>query len=172
MPNTTLPENVSPGNTGHIGQTNIVHSEVNRMSRDTGYRDLRDALVNGWTVDEDGFFLVRRVDDTTTIYFEGLRGAAASNAILLTAGSGNLSSGFFPDFTGMSLVSPLFLNTANRDDPFYLQLRTDGSFRLEAFPVSGSAGFRDVALGGRAGQWSWKTQRAWPQGMPPEVSGP
>lgn len=172
MPNTTLPENVSPGATGHIGQTNTVHAEINRMSRDTGYRDLRAALVNGWTVDEDGFFLVRRIDDTTTIYFEGLRGAAASSAVLLTGGSGNLSSGFFPEFTGMNLVSPLFLNTGDRDDPFYLQLSTGGSVTLSAYPASGSAGYSTVALGGRAGQWSWKTQRAWPQGMPPEVGEP
>lgn len=64
---------------------------------DTGWRDMTDNLLYGWTTSSGGIF-IRRVDERVMYAFKGLDGTAATSSACI-----GLQSGFMPDtFTGGS----------------------------------------------------------------------
>ena len=108
MSNTNLPVGLNTGNTGHIQNHNILHEEVNRLSRDTGVRDIRHLLINGWTADK---FTIQRVNDVVYVCIRGLKGTDATDADLMAYGaddSTELDYGFRPE--GSNWMSPLYHN--------------------------------------------------------------
>lgn len=94
MPNTNLRTDLTPGATGNIADRNSVHTEINRLSRDTGWRVI--PLQNGWSLDAGGFARIRRVDDRTTIRLSGLNSSAATSAVITTFNS----NGVDPNYRG------------------------------------------------------------------------
>lgn len=102
MPNTNLRTNIVNAATGAISDANIVHGEINRLSRDTGWCDVTDRLRNGWTA---ASVRIRRVDYTTILAISELDSTNASSNVFLDANGGedtgsNISSYFLPDLSG------------------------------------------------------------------------
>ena len=156
MPNTTLPTSgINDGDNNHIPHHEIVHAEINRMSRDTGLIDVTSNLVNGWTANYVG---IRRVDDTVTLYVDGLDGTSATSTIFLNVGSGGssvLSSGFMPDTVPSR--SPLYLQDDGELMTLYVQGGAPGAFRAMKADSS-----RAGAMSTGAQQWVYKTDRFFP----------
>lgn len=91
MPNTTLPENITPGTTATFEvDVEAAWKELNRLSYDTGWRDVTSLLQNGWTAT---VVRVRRVVDEVFWEFENLNGSAATSATIFTLSA---FSGFAP----------------------------------------------------------------------------
>lgn len=170
MPNTTLPTDVTSGSTGHAGFHNTVHTEINRLTRDTGLRDISGYLINGWTLDSGGYALIRRVDERVTLYLKGLNGSAATTQTFLAAGNTaaeGISTNFTPSPNGVSLqtMSPLY-RPAVGSPPWYL-FYSNNSWRTAN--VDSAAAI--VSWSGSSGiEWSWTANRAWPSFLPPEVA--
>lgn len=157
MPNTSLPT-VQVGTTGRIEQTNIVHEEINRMSRDTGWRNVRGLLANGWSASDAR---IRRYDDRVTVQFTGLDASESSEATIIRLGSNEatqLSSNFGPDINGGWRL-PIFESSSGR-----VQFYGNNSSGLNAVFFEGTT----LGLGFTL-QVTWNTYRAWPNFLPPAV---
>lgn len=78
MPNLNLPTNITPGVTGTF-ETDVeaAWAELNRMTRDTGWRDVTSLLTNGWKATK---VLLRRIDDRVFWELETLDGSTATTA--------------------------------------------------------------------------------------------
>lgn len=85
MANTALDTNVQVGGGSIISDANIVHAEVNELSRSTGLRDVTSLLTNGWTATG---VRIERVRDLVYFYWRGLDGSASTSRIFLTFGAG------------------------------------------------------------------------------------
>lgn len=85
MANTALPTNIQAGSTGRIAQTNILHEEVNDLSRNTGPRLVQaGAIVNGWKASS---VLVQRIQDLVYVTVSGLDGTNATDDRFLAFGT-------------------------------------------------------------------------------------
>lgn len=111
MANTNLPESVSPAPSGHLGFHDILHAEVNELSRNTGLRDIKPLLVNGWTADA---LYIERVRDLVHLWFKKLDGSAATSATFLA--QDDLGAGFVP--------------LAPSRGPAYLDANAEPAFRV------------------------------------------
>lgn len=144
MPNTNLRTDLTPGATGNIADRNTVHTEVNRLSRDTGWRVI--PLLNGWTLDAGGFARIKRVDDRTTVRFCGLNATGATSGVIFHF---NASEGVDPAYRGSDpLRSPLFPMGPNM-----IEFRIAASQFRMATNVSIPA---SVVL-----EWTWHADRGW-----------
>lgn len=163
MSNTTLPETIQSGQTGNIADREVVHQEVNRMSRSTGWRDISGYLTNGWAAD---VARIRRDDDWVTLELSNLDGAGAttlSAAVFRFSGDpADVSSQFTPD-APFSIRTPTFESTA-------------AGMRVGFYLLSGNGGFfASFAEGNRTGsvalQITWRVFRpdGWPSFLPPEA---
>lgn len=164
MPNTTLPTDVTAGTGGHANMHQVTNRELNRMSRDTGWRDIRGLFRNGWAAD---VALIRRVDEDVTLHLGNLDGSAASS----------MSSPIF--MFGFDESNELSLQFTP-DAPFSIRLPTFEStavgMRVHFYMSSGAGGFyASFSEGSRTGgpllQVNWKVHRGdgWPSFLPPEA---
>ncbi|WP_345750124.1 hypothetical protein [Microbacterium rhizophilus] len=153
MPNLSLPEDLSSGSTGHIAQHEAIHTELNRMTRDTGWRDASGALVNGWA----GSAQIRRVDDTVRFLVSSLNGAAATDPRFIAFGSAApaISINFLP-------LSSNFVLPRHTGEAFDFSFWTSGGSGIRCTMHSGTVMF------GQA-YFVWPTDRAWPGFLPPAV---
>lgn len=156
MPNTTLPTNVTTGTTGRIAQTNIVHDELNRMTRDTGWRNLLPVFRNGWTASRAR---IRRYDERVKLHIEDLDGTAATGPEIVRFGA-DLSTNFAPEV----------LNPAAAWRLPTIQSLTD-NWEVVMFGTASYIGARTVPTTGRAYSgllmYEWSTFKAWPTALPP-----
>lgn len=161
MPNTTLPTDVTAGTGGHVDMHQVTNRELNRISRDTGWRDISGFITSGWTVDAAR---IRRVDDLVVLELSNLdsAGAESTGAPVFRFGADaatQVSSQFTPD--GGSIRLPSYESTgAGVRVGFYL-----GS---AAFYASFAQG---TATGTTALQITWRVFRpdGWPTFLPPEA---
>jgi hypothetical protein len=119
---------------------------------DSGRRQLKAELLNGWTATE---FVVRRVGSVVFFAVINLSGAAATGTGLV-----NIASGFRP----VDWVAPAVLSAsgAYANGGFYC--RNDGYFQCPpAAPIIGS--------GGVVAAWSWHTVDPWPTTLPGTAVG-
>lgn len=172
MPNTTLPTNVTAGTSGHADFHNQLHTEVNRITRDTGLRDISSFLMNGWTLKSGGYAYIRRVDNQVYLYLNGLDGSAATSQAFLYCGAVNpsipgISGSFAPAAASTSLqtMSPLFRRPVGQGAPWYL-FWSSNYFRT-ADMDSGSA---IVSMTGSGVEWQWTAERSWPSTLPPAAA--
>ena len=117
MPNLALPTNIVPGTTPTFEvDVEAAWAELNRLSRDTGLRDITPMLINGWTATS---VRVQRIVDRTYWEFFNLNGSAATDSTLLTF-EGSLvyfrppagtESGLFRGDT--TVQSPIRVSTVN-----------------------------------------------------------
>lgn len=154
MPNTALPTNVAPGTTGRIAQTNVVHAEVNELSRATGLRDITSLLVNGWTATSVYIEITR---DWVHFYWRGLDGSAATSNAFLVFGTGGLPNNFIPIGSAYSSAGHFGSNLS------------DGPYRFNVsgvnMQVTQSSDRR--ALGAYWQTTSWRrTSTTWPSTLP------
>lgn len=157
MPNTSLPT-VQVGTTGRIAQTNIVHEEINRMSRDTGWRNIVGLLANGWSASDAR---IRRYDDRVTVQLTGLDSSSSTGATIVPIGadeSTELSANFGPDISGGWRL-PIFESSSGR-----VQFYGSNSSGLNAVFFEGTTLGTGFTL-----QVTWNTYRAWPTFLPPAV---
>lgn len=104
-----LATNVATGQTGHADLHNEERAALNEVwystIQDSGMRDITASLVNGWTVEPDGFIRVRRVGKTIAYYIRGLNGA--------TAADGRVFEGFpgFQQFADAIIIAELADNS-------------------------------------------------------------
>lgn len=147
MPNTSLPTSVTAGSTGHVAHSNAVHAEVNRMTRDTGWRVI--PLINGWTAT---YARIRRVDDRVTIRVRNLDGTAASAPFWgQFAGTDNGSS-ISTGYRGLNgLRSPLH-ELGNGDDGYFAQPTNNYLYADPAASFSGDYAY----------EWTFITDALWP----------
>lgn len=93
MPNLNLPTNISPGVTATFEvDVEAAWAELNRLSKDTGWRNITSLLINGWTATH---IMVRRTIDRVYWEFRNLNGSAATSATFL-------------DLTGLDAFKPPF----------------------------------------------------------------
>ena len=169
MPNTSLSTTVTGTTTGHAGMHNIVHAEINRLSRDTFLCDAAGLLANGWTLDAGGFVYLRRVNDEVTLYIRGLNGSAATSNIFLKGGTsepGVVSRDFRPSVdAGNSIptVGPLF-RASPSGTPWFLFY--DAGWRAGR---DGAAATPPAGIGSSVVQWTYKTGMTWPTNIHPVV---
>lgn len=152
MPNTNLRTNLTPGATGNIADRNTVHTEINRLSRDTGWRVL--PLRAGWTLDAGGFAEIRRVDDEVTIRLCGLNGSAATDTAFASLGS----AGPDGNFRGIDpLRSPVFALNAGNDiaDLFHVRVASSQLRLSKVLSIPASVAY----------EWTFKTDRVWPSAL-------
>ncbi|MGO2110143.1 MAG: hypothetical protein ACTH31_00855 [Pseudoclavibacter sp.] len=116
MPNTTLPTNRGPGSPGIISDSNIVHAEINRLSRDTGWRNVTSLIRNGASATSAR---IRRQDNLVIFEVHNLSVAGVSGVAdgvpvqLLLAGeegASDISSNFLP---GYPLRGPVMKSLAS-----------------------------------------------------------
>lgn len=81
MPNLNLPTNISPGVTSTF-ETDVeaAWTELNKTSRDTGWRNITSLLTNGWTATA---IHIRRIDEWVYWEFRSLSGSAATTASVM-----------------------------------------------------------------------------------------
>ena len=88
MANTNLPvSGVVSGDPAydHKGHHYTIHAEVNKLSRDTGRRNMASLLINGWTATT---IELQRVNERTFIRFKGLNGSAATSSRFMEVPAG------------------------------------------------------------------------------------
>ena len=158
MPNTDLRTNLQNGDTGLLSDANTVHGEINRMSRDTGWRDLSGLLANGWVASDAR---IRRYDDRVTVQLTGLDSSGSTNATIFSFGaneSTSVSSNFGPDISGGWRL-PIFESSVGR-----VQFYGNNTSGLNAVFFEGTTLGTGFTL-----QITWNTYRAWPNFLPPAV---
>lgn len=155
MPNTSLPTNVAPGSTGHIGHANIVHEEINRLSQDTGLRDVTSLLVNGWKVGAGGYVRIRRVNDLVTLFVNRLDGRDSTNRAFLDAGNQApaISLNMFPKD---NQLSALFKGSSDTATEPWNMFTSGNSFWLS----------QQILTGNTTVSWTFQTDRAKPSFLP------
>lgn len=156
MPNTSLPT-VQVGTTGRIAQTNIVHEEINRLSRDTGWRDVSGLIRSSWTV---AAARIRRVDYQVVLEVTGLDSSTSTGALLLSFGANSasdLSSNFAPE--GGAFRLPTFESASGR-----VQFYGNESSGLNVAFLDGTSLGTAFKL-----QVAWATFKGWPNFLPPTV---
>lgn len=158
MPNTSLPTNVTAGTTNHTADHNVIAAEINRLSRDTGWRDVSSFLKDGWALNAGGKAQVRRQDNQVTWRLVQINGlAATSQNFFAMNASAEISNGFGPDFP---LVSPMFRPAPEDTSPFWFYV-TSSQFAIR------TSGTSVTQLGISVIEVSYKTDRAWPTFLPP-----
>lgn len=160
MPNTSLPTSITPNvTTGISDDLEVAYAEINRMSRDTGWRNLGGLLANGWTASDAR---IRRYDDRVTVQLTGLNSSSSTGATIVPLGaneSTDLSANFGPDISGGWRL-PIFESSLGR-----VQFYGNNSSGLNATFFEGTTLGEAFTL-----QITWNTYRAWPSFLPPEAS--
>ena len=155
MPNTSLPTNLQQGSTGHIEHSNTLATEMNRLSRQTGVRDLKPFLINGWTATT---FTIERRDCFTIIRITNLDGSASTNQTLFPFVE--VAPGVSAALMGQhARRSPLFQTVTG--DEFYFSV-SGGEFR-GFFPGAAKA------TGAIQVEWIVFFDGVWPSFLPPEA---
>lgn len=123
MPNLNLPTNITPGVTATFeADVEAAWAELNRLSRDTGRRDVTSLLANGWTATR---VLVQRISDRVFWEFTNLNGAAATSATLMSLST----------MTGFAPV------TGNTETPTWRGVSGTGFIRFSGGQLAATAGF-------------------------------
>lgn len=165
MPNTTLPTNLAPGSPGLISNPNIVHAEINRLSRDTGWQNVRPLLRNGATA---AVARIRRQDNLVTfevldLNVSAVPGVADGSPVeLLTGGT-----------EGTSDISSNFLNAypvrgnvfKSVGSGFELQLQTNYNAATEAHSISATF-YTGRSTGTARLQLMFYCDKPWPTFLP------
>lgn len=162
MANTNLPEALSGSSTGHIGHTNVVHSEINLMTRDTGSVDITAALRNGWTSQRVTY---NRRDQEVYLRFEGLSGTSATSTTVLEF-SGIVPPAIAPHSNDLPMNTGLYLNNVARDDPAFFTFQDGASPFLQCRLASNGAASGVVSLGGSTFYIRYRTGRGWYGDLP------
>lgn len=136
MPNTTLPTSLAPGSPGLISNANIVHAEMNRLSRDTGWRNVTSLLRNGASAttarirrqDNLVIFEVRNLD------ISAVPGVSDGSPVELLKGGGegssDISSNFLNDYP---IRGPIMKSVGSG---FEMQLQTDFIASQDVYSIS------------------------------------
>lgn len=164
MSNTTLPTGLNSGSTGHITHANIIHAEMNELSRGTGRRMATGLLANGWTyrtqTDTSRGVHIERIRDMIHVYISGLDGTNATSPVFLPFGdtSDKVSTTFMP-YGGYYQSS---IQSDNIGGQWSLRSGVPG---LEIF----TEGINDYKhyLGGFWRVFSYPTRQGWPTFLPP-----
>ena len=168
MPNTSLPETVTAGTLDHPGMHQTVNQEMNRITRDTGWRDLSGALVNGWTIDAGGYLAIRREADKTKLAVMRLNGAAATSPVFVAFGAEpGISTNFRMALAGLgtpgTATSPIHrVSSTSESVYFYMQNAGIAVRVLEGATPAASSGTGLVV-------WEFPSELAWPSRLPPAV---
>lgn len=170
MPNTSLPLGLNSGSTGHITHANIIHEEMNRLTRETGRRNVESLLVNGWKIDRSSVassgIHIERVNMDVYLHIRGLDGRNATHQNFLdwssTDDGTGISNNFFP--YGLVFKSAIHANDSNEQWVISCTSSTSG-FMMEKASGGGFLGLS----GGYWRTFHWRTDRAWPSFLPPAV---
>jgi hypothetical protein len=148
MANTTLPTTgvVSDDPAyDHKADHYIIHTEVNKLSRDTGRRNVASLLINGWTATT---IEMQRVNERTYLRIKGLNGSAATNSRFL-----EVPTGFQPPDV---MESAVMRNSAG-GFTLYITGSLSGGFTMPTGSVFGTASQRE---------WSIPCTATWPVTLP------
>lgn len=159
MPNTALRTNIGTGATGLIADANVVHGEINRLSRDTGWRNVLPLFINGWTATAAR---IRRVDHSVIFEVTGLDSSASTSNAVIAFGSNEateLSSRFAPDIG--RIRTPVFESASQN---FQVHIYLNPETGLNASFSEGTLAHAAYPL-----QVSWHTFLDWPTFLPPAV---
>lgn len=167
MPNLALPETVTAGTIDHPGMHQAVNRELNKRTRDTGWRNLSGLLANGWTLRSGGYVAIRREDDKTTLAVLNLDGSAATSNVFVPIGAddGTRVSGNFRMATALGLpttsVSNLF-RASDTGEEFYLYAQAAGFAmrKAESATPASSSGPGLIV-------WQFPCELNWPTYLPP-----
>ena len=170
MPNLTLPETVTAGTPDHPGMHQAVNRELNKRSRDTGWRNLSGLLANGWALRPGGYVGIRREDDKTTLAALGLDGSAATSNVFVPIGAddGTRVSGNFRMATtafGVPTTSTsqiFFAADTGEEIYFYAQGAGFALRKKESATPATSSGSGLLV-------WQFPSELAWPTYLPPEA---
>lgn len=160
MPNTTLPTPPTPGGGSIISDLGSAYEEINRMSRDTGWRNLTSLLVGGWVADS---VHIRRIDSLVILEITNLDPTAMTSGAFLkfsaSSASNRVDSRFLP--AGDRFRTPRFESTNAAWGVTLYQTALDLNVQ---FDDRGSEPTGQHTL-----QISWHTFRGWPVFLAPEV---
>lgn len=161
MANTSLPESISGGQGGHLGHSQIVHTELNRMTRDSGSVDITSLLRNGWTSDR---VLYRRRDQLVEFKFQGLNGmSATSTTVLSFSDSNGVPEALLPHTNDLPFNTGLYLNASDRADPCFFTFQGTA---LQCRLASNGAASGVVSVGSSSFIVSYMTGRGWYGALP------
>lgn len=153
MPNTALPT-IAPGSTGRIAQQNVVHAEINELSRATGLRDITALLANDWKATAVYIEITRQ---EVTLHWRGLDGTAATSNAFLLFGTDGLPNNFIPMGQGYSSEGHFASNLA--DGPY--------RFNVSNVNIQVTQGSDRRALGSYWQSTTWRrTSTTWPAVLP------
>lgn len=167
MSNTDLPIGLNTGNIEHIHHHNIIHEELNRITRDTGWRDASGHLINGWKLGATNSWIrIRRINDFVYFSVRSLDGSDATSDVFMTHGSDdgqNISNRFMPPAWSYRSAPQVDDN----GDIWTLQIQSAG-MRIPA-----SFGGYKRNLGAYARYFIWPgysdSFSDWPSFLPPEI---
>lgn len=164
MSNTNLPVGLNSGSIGHIGHANILHAEVNELSRDTGRRNATGFLVNGWThraqSDTSRGVHLERIRDMVYVYISGLDGTNSTSDEFISFGktSDKITEDFMP-YGG-------FYQSEFHSDLAGGQWAIRAGITGLSILVEGNND-RQHYLGGYWRVFSYPTRQPWPTFLPP-----
>lgn len=151
MPNTSLPTNVTDGQTGRIDDINTAWREINRLSRDTESQDFTPHLTNGWSA---SLARIQRIGDQAMISVTGLTGGTDPTVVVLTPGAPGVSAYFVGIDTPRR--SPLFRTAAGGEFYFVVYLN-----QLRVVMMNGL-----TSTGPYRADWVFPVSSTWPSFMP------
>ena len=157
MPNTSLPVPPPPGAGNIMTDIATAWGEINRMSRDTGWRDITSSLRSGWTAD---LVRIRRVDYHVVCEITNLSLSGSTAATMIQFGTGTAPSmNFLPEGDRFRIGNFASAN-AGWEVGFY---GVSGTLSGSVFVDGGNAstGLHKLLL-------AWDTWRPWPTSLPPE----
>lgn len=165
MPNTTLPTNLAPGSPGLISNANTVHSEMNRLSRDTGWRNVTSLLRNGASATTAR---IRRQDNLVIFEVRDLDVSAVSGVsdgtpVQLLKGGGqgtsDISSNFLNDYP---IRGPIMKSVGSG---FEMQLQTDFIASSDTYGISATF-YTGRSTGSARLQLMYYCDKPWPTFLP------
>lgn len=152
MANSNLPTTLTPNSsTGHTNNHQVLHTEVNELSRATGVRDVTSFLLNGWTAD---YIRIERIRDRVYLYFKGLNGTNATSSRWLDFQNSGIGGSFSPT---EYFESALFRASDNYQFRIGGSLTAGLSSAQGAGSVLGSTAVREI---------SWRCIASWPSTLP------
>ncbi|NQD42708.1 hypothetical protein [Glutamicibacter halophytocola] len=139
-----LPTDVTIDTAGHADLHNDVNTEVNRLGQDTGRRDVKSLLINGWTA---ASVEIQRSNGRCYLRIGALNGSSATSSRFM-----DMPAGFQP---------PYIVET-------YAQRDSSSAF-VQGVTLSLSGGFTipsGTVLGSAVREVSWACTAGWPSSLP------
>lgn len=170
MANTSLPTGVNAGTTGHAGFHNTLHTEVNKLSRSTGKRNIESYLINGWAIDRSSIsgsgIWIERVDDMVILTARGLDGSNATSSLMMATVSSDTGEGISRNFLTDSGTYKSGVHSNDERELWIFAYTTTNLYINNATPgTPGVTHFKKC--GGYERQFIWHTTRNWPSFLPP-----